>query len=168
MNSIINVPTDTVVAGLRQRRDELAEQLARLDRTRQTVESDLESLEQAIQVVGGQRTRTTMPLPVAGAATPVAPAPARGDAVGRRGDLPAAVRRALLEYGGALTTAEIAEEIRGHIPPELTTEKKVSLCLGTMAVRGMVSGTAVVGSRCKQWSLTDRGHEIATNEGGAA
>jgi len=164
MNSIINIPADTLVAGLRQRRDELAAQLERLTRTTRQVESDLEALDQAMQVIGGQRSRTTVPLPVAPQTLPVAPTPARRNAVGRRGDLPAAIRRVLAE-NGPLTMAEI----RYHLPPDMATGKKVPLSMNSMAGNGIVTNAPVAGFRRKRsWSLTDKGRRLAVKEGGAA
>ncbi len=162
-NHIINVPADTLVAGLRQRRDELAEQLARLDRTRQTVESDLDALEQAIQVVGNQRNRAAAVVTTPPAVSPVALAATRGDTVGhRRGDLSAAVRQALSDYG-PLMTAEIVGEIRERVSADLATINRVSACLCGLAAKGAVTGTAVSGTRGKRWALTE-----PASEGGAA
>lgn len=171
MSHVINVPADTLIAGLRQRRDELAEQLARLERTQQTVAHDLDALEQAMQVIGGQRSRAATPAVASQALPPSASPPARVGAVGRRrGDLPAAIRRVLAEYAslGALTTADVVEAVHEHIPPTVANKDRIGNCLNQLARIGMVTGKpSGANSRMYEWSLTDKGRAAVQPEGGS-
>ncbi|MBK4717562.1 hypothetical protein JJL56_01635 [Azospirillum sp. YIM DDC1] len=170
MSHIINVPADTLIAGLRQRRDELAEQLARLERTQQSVANDLDALEQAMQVIGGQRSRAAAPA-VASQALPPSSPPARVGALGsRRGDLPAAIRRVLAEYAslGPLTTADVVEAVHEHIPPTVANKDRIGNCLNQLSRIGMVTGKpSGANSRMYEWSLTDKGRAAVQSEGGS-
>ncbi|WP_431858667.1 hypothetical protein [Azospirillum sp.] len=171
MSHILNVPADTLILGLRQRRDELAEQLARLERTQQTVANDLDALEQAMQVIGGQRSRAAAPAVASQVLPPSASPPVRVGALGsRRGDLPATIRRVLAEYDtlGPLTTADVVEAVHEHIPPTVANKDRIGNCLNQLSRIGMVTGKpSKANSRMYEWSLTDKGRAAVQSEGGS-
>jgi hypothetical protein len=105
------IPVDTLLMGLRERRKELTAQLDRLEHARQTAESDLEALDAALSVIGrGSRQSAAPAVPQA------VPAPSKSMAKRKvRPGISALVGTVLKDYG-PLSPGEVVAEVREREP----------------------------------------------------
>lgn len=133
------IPADNVILGLKQCRQELIDQLSKLDRTREGIEENIEAIERAMSVVQPIKAAMGLPKPSAQA---MKPAPVEKKIP--RGQLTAMVKEALGVFGSS-TSAEIAVSI--DVDP-----KKVCGCLAGLRRSGVVGISKVPGEPA-QWFL---------------
>lgn len=142
------VSLSTLLIGLREYGDELAERLEKLDRTRAIVAADLEAVEAALFSLTPNRAAAASAVPSTSKTMQVE-APARRG----RGVLSEAVTDALLGASVPLSTAEIVRTLPNATKSAPGIGQKVSAVLSRLKQIGEIEAIAAEKGNTLLWSL---------------